>query len=1141
MKPGVQRSGNTFSASSTSEPSKLSKRLEYIESITHLGCWEYDLTSRHFYWSAELYKLLSVDPLSGEPDLQNLIKHLRTEDGAEFTAAFAALSRGELPDVHKLRTNGEFAPERILMPGYSTEMDPAGHPAKLLGTFQDITDIEQKDARILRLNRLYATVSHINQIIIQVHDKDALFEQICQEAIRQGRFRMAWVGLIDESSGLVKPEVFVGEENDYLKNIKISMNDNVLGMGPIGRAIRENRVQICQDIAADPNMAPWRTLALQHGFRSSAAVPISRNNHAIGAFAVYAAETQSFTQVDESLLTEIGQNISFVLDSLDAEKNRQDAEEALRKSENLLYTAFHFNPIPITFTDLATEKWIEVNEAFLKVTGYTREELIGHTYKELNFWVHPELREIMKEKLLRQGHIVDQEIEINKKNGSLGVMQISVEPVNLRGSPCILIMGKEVTESKKNEKELQFRNTLLIAQQEASIDGILVVDEKDQIISYNHRLVEIWKIPENILADKKDPPLLQYVTLQVVDPKQFISRTKYLYDHQRETSQDEINLLDGRCFERYSAPIYDSQDHYHGRVWYFHDITKRKLTEREIRLQSENLQLINTLNQAANRGENMQEILDDLVRENKNIFSSLDAALLLLSPDEKNLVLQNSTFGPSKNITDKLEKLLGISLPQLIIPVDKDSYFYKQFQAEEGILISDPAKIDEWLRAFTQSIAIPPVTRVFISKVIPQIRKIAAISSVIMVPLISSGKVIGLLATTSKTLLTQEDLTRIRYISSQITTTILHRQAGDRVRVQLKRINTLNEIERAINASLDLHLTLDILVKKVHTQLEIDAASILLLNQYNHTLELFTNAGFEAHPSVVHFGHGLAGRVAMERKTIYLPDLSLVEDKSDIDKSVESEKFVEYIGVPLISKGSLKGVLSIFNRSRFLPDSDWMNYLEMLGSEAAIAIDNAQSFEELQTSNRELITAYDATITGWSLAMDLRDKESEGHTQRVTALALRLAEKLGINRADQINIRRGALLHDIGKLGVPDSILLKAEPLTTADWEILHQHPIFAFNMLSGIDYLHSAMDIPYCHHENWDGTGYPRGLKGEEIPLAARLFSIGEVWDILSHGRPYRLAWKREDVIAYIKEQSGKKFDPRIVELFLKEIVGEQ
>jgi len=196
-----------------------------------------------------------------------------------------------------------------------------------------------------------------------------------------------------------------------------------------------------------------------------------------------------------------------------------------------------------------------------------------------------------------------------------------------------------------------------------------------------------------------------------------------------------------------------------------------------------------------------------------------------------------------------------------------------------------------------------------------------------------------------------------------------------------------------------------------------------------------------------------------------------------------------------------------------------------------------QERTKLQEAHSQLLGAYEATIEGWSRAMDLRDRETEGHSQRVTELTLRLAMARGLDTQELIHIRRGALLHDMGKLGIPDSILHKPGTFTAEEWAIMRRHPQLAYDMLHPVEYLHPALDIPYCHHEKWDGSGYPRGLKGDEIPLAARLFAVIDVWDALTSDRPYRRAWTNENALAYIREQSGKHFDPEIVDLFFKAI----
>jgi len=194
---------------------------------------------------------------------------------------------------------------------------------------------------------------------------------------------------------------------------------------------------------------------------------------------------------------------------------------------------------------------------------------------------------------------------------------------------------------------------------------------------------------------------------------------------------------------------------------------------------------------------------------------------------------------------------------------------------------------------------------------------------------------------------------------------------------------------------------------------------------------------------------------------------------------------------------------------------------------------------ERQRVEAELRESYDATLEGWSRALEMRERETAGHSKRVVNLTLLLAQKLGVSEDDIVNVRRGAILHDIGKMGVPDSILLKPGPLTLEEWEIMREHPRLAFDALSRVAFLRPALDIPYCHHEHWDGSGYPRGLRGEEIPLAARLFAVVDVWDALNSERPYRRAWSEQAVLAYIGQQAGRQFDPRVVSAFFEVLEG--
>lgn len=363
-------------------------------------------------------------------------------------------------------------------------------------------------------------------------------------------------------------------------------------------------------------------------------------------------------------------------------------------------------------------------------------------------------------------------------------------------------------------------------------------------------------------------------------------------------------------------------------------------------------------------------------------------------------------------------------------------------------------------------------------------------------------------------------------------------ETESRLRRQMQQLSALRSIDLAIASGLDLNLLLSMLLEQVAGLLGIDAASILLLSPKTNMLEFVSGRGFRSdilRHTRLKLGEGCAGRVALERRLINVPDLE--SNRMDFARSplFAGENFITYYGVPLMAKGRVLGVLEIFQRSPLNPDDDWLNFLKTIAGQAAIAIDNAMMFKELQISNIELNLAYDATIEGLSRALDLRDKETEEHTRRVTEITLKLASALGVDETEMIHIRRGAILHDIGKVAIPDRILFKRGPLVDEEWKVMRQHPDIAVQLLSPVTYLTPAMDIPHWHHEKWDGTGYPDQLKGEQIPFSARLFAFADVYDALTSNRPYRPAWRKQDAIQYIGEQSGRHFDPQITPTFME------
>ena len=370
------------------------------------------------------------------------------------------------------------------------------------------------------------------------------------------------------------------------------------------------------------------------------------------------------------------------------------------------------------------------------------------------------------------------------------------------------------------------------------------------------------------------------------------------------------------------------------------------------------------------------------------------------------------------------------------------------------------------------------------------------------------------------------------------------RRAEEQIQQQLRHMAALRAVDMAMTASMDLPLTLRVLLEQVTVQLGVDAASVLLFEEERRELVYAAGQGF--HTGVIkdlklRLGNGYPGESALKRRMVRVADMEKTRDDFWTLPRVQAEGFRVYIGLPLISKGVIQGVLEIYNRSPLETDPEWMNFLDGMANQAAIAIDNAQLVKDIQTANQELILAYDATIAGWGRALELRDGDTEGHSQRVAEMAVRLAAEMGLRSEALAHLRRGAILHDIGKMAVPDSILKKEDDLSVEEWEIMRMHPNYSYEMLSPVEFLRPALDIPVAHHEWWDGSGYPRGLKGEQIPLVARIFAIVDVWDALTNERQYRKGWTPDQALAHIQNLSGKQFDPRVVEEFARFIQSTQ
>ncbi len=418
------------------------------------------------------------------------------------------------------------------------------------------------------------------------------------------------------------------------------------------------------------------------------------------------------------------------------------------------------------------------------------------------------------------------------------------------------------------------------------------------------------------------------------------------------------------------------------------------------------------------------------------------------------------------------------------------------------------------------------------------------------VPLLAKGEILGVIQLRSRAAncFTEREAGLLAIVGQIGAIAIQNARLFHEIQRRVNRLDAQHSIDKAISGSFDLGVTLSLVVEQMTRHLGVDAADVLLFDPVTQKLIYAAGAGFRTNaltPSGLRLGKGYAGQVALTRRMISIPDLAQhleeLENGAGRDGNLraslthlQAEGFQAYFGMPLIAKGQIKGVLELYRRSPFLPDQEWLSFLDAVVYQSAIAIDNTSLFNDLQHSNRELTLTIDTTLEGWANALELRDLETKNHSRRVVEEAVKVARAMGVSGDNLMHIRRGALLHDIGKMGIPDQILNKPGPLTPEEWEVMKQHPVHAFKLLSSIPFLRPALDIPYAHHERWDGSGYPRGLKGEEIPMAARIFAVVDVWDALLNDRPYRPPWPVEKVRAYLQEQAGKQFDPRVVEVFL-------
>lgn len=791
---------------------------------------------------------------------------------------------------------------------------------------------------------------------------------------------------------------------------------------------------------------------------------------------------------DEDFAASIADVVSLSLEAVE----RKQAEEKLAESEERYRNLVETSPDAILLTD-PDGVILFCNAKMAETFGYqSTQELVGAAITDLVVSSDQEKLKQDMQDVLKSGILHQFEYSFRRRDATVFPGEISFSFVQGSGKQNILgFTGilRDVTDRKRSQEQMILQSAAL----EAAANAIIITDRDGNILWVNSAFTELTGyraeevMGENTRFLKSNQQSSQFY--------QFMWQT--ILNGQVWRGELLNRRKDGSVYpeEMTITPVRTGDS---GEVTHFiaikQDITLRRQRERE---QIALVSVAAALRTASTRSEMVTILLSQLLE----FLDAQGAAFITRLPES------------------------GEGLCELGMGEWHD-WVGKRIPASEGItgLVFETGQY-----YYTNDLKNDP--RLFYKE------QTANLECAACVPLIAQGgKIIGAVWIGRHTQFTDAVLHTMMGIVNIGANAIQRAALYEEARRHIQRLAALHNIDMAITASVGLDNILNTLLEQVMLQLDADASAVLLFDRSSRSLQYFARRGFRSlKPDEARQGCRAAHQVVKDRQMLAIQDISLASKDLFEGFPVEEEHFSAYHAVPLLAKGQTQGVLEVFHRRVFHADAEWLDFLEMLAGQAAIAVDNAMLFDKQQQAHLELTQSYDATLEGWARALELRDLETLEHTRRVTDMVQALARNMGIPDEQLVHIRRGALLHDIGKLAIPDSVLLKASELDEEEWEIMRLHPVYAYQLLYPIPYLRPALEIPYCHHERWDGTGYPRGLKGEDIPLSARIFAVVDVWDALLSDRPYRKAWTPKQVRAYLHKRAGQQFDPQVVAAFFQ------
>jgi PAS domain S-box-containing protein len=1023
------------------------------------------------------------------------------------------------------------------------------------------------EQRLQHLNQILRAIREVNKLITRENDAQHLVDQACQILLRANGYRFVWIG---QSAGdRLKPLAHAGDGQNLITRIVASATPEQGMKLPGTQAARTRRVVVCADMLHDERYAPWREDVERVHFSSTVAVPILHEERLFGVLSVYSDQTNMFREEELEFLLELTGDIAFGLKAIEREVERRRVEDELRESEERYRTLFEQASDGII--NLSTDLQIlVVNKSFARMHGYTVEEIQNMNLHDLDT---PESARLSIERArhIVAGEMIEFEVEHYHKDGHVFPLSVSTGMISIGGQNIIQAFNRDITERKHAERALheseeRFRmllqNVQSVAVQGYSMDGTTQYWNKASENLYGYtaeeavgkKLLELI-IPAEMKDDVRNAISYMVETGQPI-PASELTLVKKDGTHITVYSNHAVVKGSGGVPELFCIDI---------------DLSARKQAEAEIARMALTLDIApNAItvhdfeghflyaNQRCidlhgySRSEFMALTLRDL---DAPASAELIASRIqeLAEKGEANFQVEHFRKDGTVLPLEVYARITDWGDTRAILSMATD--ISERMQAEQAIRESE----ERFSTIFHASPIPILIIRAADGKFIDVNEAFQSMSGY------GREEVIGYAAVDLNQWVDPGDLRRLeRMLREQgsvydfevrLRTKTGHIQdvlmsatsievGGERYimnlayditarkqhEIELHAIATLSAALRTAPSRIEM---LPVIVEQLVVLLNCETVSIEIIDPLTGDAVIEAAHGIWAELIGSHQknGTGINAIISQTRRPYATNDLK--NDPNLAYPEWVRNDIQGCIGAPLIAQDQLIGFVWMGRRSEIVEAETRL--FTAVADIAANALHRANLHEQSLKDATELVLAYDTTLEGWAHALELRDQETEGHTRRVTQMTVDLALKMGIGAPELENVRRGALLHDIGKMGIPDSVLLKPGTLNDREWEIMRRHPEYAFKFLEPINYLRPVLDIPYCHHEKWDGSGYPRGLKGTEIPLVARIFAIVDVWDALRSDRPYRAAWDEEKARKYIIEQSGVHFDPQIVHVFIE------